>query len=111
MIKIKSKHRECCTKVNLWITCAHNPGSGNVIAYFESRTFIDAEWKPNPKMFSKAIEKLQLSNIDCFASRINAQIDKYISCKPDPYTFLLMLSSLTGNQIIVICSFPFSGKD
>lgn len=82
---------EYCTKFNIWITCAHIPGSENVIADFESRkTYIDAEWKLNPNIFSKAIEKLQFSpNIDCFATRINCQIDRYVSYKPDPYAFLI----------------------
>ena len=65
--------------------------SDNVIADFESRkTYIDAEWKLNSNIFSKAIEKLQFSpNTDCFATRINCQIDRYVSYKPGPYAFLI----------------------
>ena len=56
----------------------------------QRKTYIDAEWKLNSNIFSKATEKLQFSpNIDCFATRISSQIDRYVSYKPGPYAFLI----------------------
>ena len=75
----------------MWITCAHFPGSDNIIADKESRkAYKEAEWKLNPEIFKKAQKQLQFTpNLDCFAIRINTHIDRYVSYEPDLYAFLI----------------------
>ena len=79
-----------CFKNEIWITAAHIPGAENVIADYESRkSYKDAEWMLNPEIFQKAIKHLKFkSDFDCFASRLNTHLLKYISYKPDPYAYL-----------------------
>ena len=44
----------------------------------------------NPEKFQKAIEHLKFNpDLDCFASRLNTELPKYISDKPDPYAYLI----------------------
>ena len=80
-----------CFKNEIWITAAHIPGAENVIADYESRkSYKDAEWMLNPEIFQKAIKHLKFKpDLDCFASRLNAQLPKYISYNPDPYVYLI----------------------
>ena len=80
-----------CVKNKIWITAAHIPGAENVIADYESRkSYKDAEWMLNPEIFQNAMKHLQFKpDLDCFASRLNTQLPKYISYKPDPYAYLI----------------------
>ena len=80
-----------CVKNKIWITAAHIPGAENVIADYESRkSYKDAEWMLNPEIFQKAIKHLKFKpDLDCFASRLNTQLPKYISYEPDPYAYLI----------------------
>ena len=80
-----------CVKNKIWITAAHIPGAENVIADYQSRTsYKDAEWMLNPEIFQKTIKHLKFKpDLDCFASRLNTQLPKYISYKPDPYAYLI----------------------
>ena len=79
-----------CVKNKIWISAAHIPAAENVIADYESRkSYKDAEWMLNPEIFQKAMKHLKFKpNFDCFASRLNTQLPKYISYKPDPYAYL-----------------------
>ena len=44
----------------------------------------------NPAIFQKTIMLLKFEpDLDCFASRLNTQLPKYISYKPDPYAYLI----------------------
>ena len=76
-----------CKKYDIWITCAHIPGVENVIADFESRKeYKQAEWMLNKLLFHKICKKQKFyPNMDCFASRINTQMETYASFQPDPY--------------------------
>ena len=50
------------------------------------KSYREAEWMLNLEIFQKAIKHLKFKpDLDCFASRLNTQLPKYISCKPDPY--------------------------
>ena len=44
----------------------------------------------NPEIFQKAIKHQKLKpDLDCFAWRLNTQLPKYISYKPNPYAYLI----------------------
>ena len=76
-----------CKIHNLWIICAHIPGAENVESDFELRKeYRQAEWMLSKKYFDQAIARFNfMPTLDCFASRINCQIAKYVSFRPDPY--------------------------
>ena len=50
----------------------------------------DVESMLNTEIFQKAIQHLRFKpDLDCFASRLNTQLPKYISYRPDPYAYLI----------------------
>ena len=61
-----------------------------------------------PQIFKKALKQLEFTpNLDCCATGINAQLDRYVSYKPDPYAFLIDAFTVNWqlyNCIIVIFS-------
>jgi hypothetical protein len=75
-----------CRTRNIWLTAVHIPGVENVEADHQSRiTNTSAEWSLNKQIFYDAISRLGVTpNIDLFASRINYQIEPYVSFHPDP---------------------------
>ena len=76
-----------CQDHSIFITCTHIPGVENVVADMESRReYKQGEWMLNTDIFRRAVAHFQfLPNLDCFATRANAQLDKYCSRTPDPY--------------------------
>ena len=78
---------EFCIKHNIFITCTHIPGKENIIADQESRKeYRQGEWMLHKRFFHDALRIFQFQpNIDCFATRINAQLPTYVSRYPDPY--------------------------
>lgn len=99
-----------CMENKMFITCAHIPGKENVIADFESRReYKQAEWMLNRDIFSKAVKFLNFKpEIDCFATRINAQLDCYVSRRPDPYATHIDAFSLNWGQFQAYIFPPFS---
>ena len=79
-----------CVANKILITAAHIPGAENVIGDYESRkSYKDAEGMLNHAIFPKTIKhQIFEPDLDCFASRLNTQLPKYISYKPDPYAYL-----------------------
>ena len=93
-----------CKSLNMWITCAHIPGSDDIIADKESR-----KAHKETEIYKKALKQLQFTpNLDCFATRISTQLDRYVSYKPDPYAFLI--DAFTVNWQLYNCYLfpPFS---
>ena len=80
---------EWCIKHSLHLTAAHIAGVKNTAADAESRkTRKETEWMLNEKWFKKGLTIIQFSpDIDLFASRVNKQLDHYISynCDPDAW--------------------------
>ena len=68
------------------ITVSHIKGEDNTDADAASRLRYDShtEWQLNPKVFTRLLGLWGTPVIDCFASRINAQINQYFSWQPDP---------------------------
>ena len=54
------------------------------------KSYKDTEWMLNLAIFQKAINQLKSeSNLNCFASRLNTQLPKYISYKQNPHVYLI----------------------
>ena len=74
-----------CIQRNLFITAYHVTGKTNVVAYRESREFIDqSDWKIDPIIISPFLRDC---STDLFASRLTHQLARYISWRPDPQAF------------------------
>ena len=77
---------EWCICHSVWLSIAHIPGVANVLADKASRLdTYHTEWMLSRKIFAKSIAKLGVTpQIDLFASRLNYQLEPYISYQPDP---------------------------
>ncbi|XP_061176076.1 uncharacterized protein LOC133185029 [Saccostrea echinata] len=75
-----------CIARNIWISASHIPGIDNVEADRLSRTINDdLEWKLNETVFHKICQIFNLKDgMDLFASRLNHQLERYVSFLPDP---------------------------
>ena len=71
---------------DIWITASYIPGVLNVEADEESRkSERRTEWMLNKDIFSQVLEDLGFEpSMDLFASRINNQLDRFASFRPDP---------------------------
>ena len=76
----------CGVPHNIWLTAAHIPGVSDVEADRQSQmSQSQLEWTLNPKIFQESIYALRVNpTIDLFASRINFQLQPYVSYHPDP---------------------------
>lgn len=90
----------CCVKNEIWLTACHVPGVLNFEADKSSRQFNERiEWQLQPGIFLKIIAIFGTPEIDLFACRLNNQLPKYVSWKPDP-----------GACHVDAFSFSWSGK-
>jgi len=97
-----------CIDRNLWITAVHIPGAMNTVADFKSRHFkVETEWKLDVSVFREICAKFYLPDIDLFASRLNAQVDRYVSWFPDPGAEAVDAFSLNWNTLKFYAFPPF----
>ena len=76
---------EWCMSRNIWLSAAHLPGKLNTEADHMSRHFNHkTEWMLNTDAFKEIARQFGSPEIDLFASRLNKQVDRYISWLPDP---------------------------
>ena len=79
------KNGGCGVDKKMWISAIHIPGTQNTEADSFSRNFNEViDWKLSTYLFQKISSIFGTPTLDFFASRINYQIDRYISWKPDP---------------------------
>lgn len=79
---------EYCLERKITLTAEHLPGSLNQTADWESRnvsTMSINSWRLNPKIFAQINSLWGPLEMDLFADRLNAQLEKYMSWKPDPF--------------------------
>ena len=97
-------------KQGIWLSAAHIPGKQNIIADAESRRNVtSAEWMLNRKIYLQVTDHLSFDpKIDLFASRLNYQISKYVSYKPNPEAFAIDAFSLDWSLLDFYAFPPFS---
>ena len=80
----------------IWLSSEHLVGSLNVTADYESRHFqMETEWMLDKSVFKNVVLKSGFEpNIDLFASRVNCQITKFVSWKPQPEAYAVNVFSL-----------------
>ena len=62
------------------LSAACVPGSDNTVADFKSRHFEDnTEWSLSPVLFQKLTQQFSITRVDLFASRLNYQVDSFVS--------------------------------
>lgn len=75
-----------CLERGISISAEYLPGKENTEADFQSRAIrSSAEWMLDPQIFHKIIQRLGPCNVDLFATRINAQLSRYVTWKPEPF--------------------------
>ena len=90
-----------CIPRNIWLTSAHIEGVANIIPDRLSRVFDDTtEWQLNPVIFKKITNNVFLPEIDLFASRLNRQVERYVSWQPDPEAFAIDAFTLNWGEFI-----------
>lgn len=96
----------------LWLTAEHIPGECNQQADRESRKFnIDTEWKLKRSVFLQITDIFGRPDIDLFANRINSQLERYYSWRPDPSAQAIdaFRQSWTGQLNYIFCPFSVIG--
>ena len=98
-----------CMEHNVWLTAVHIPGAENIDADLQSRVFnTSTEWTLNKPIFAAAISKLGVSpNIDLFASRLDFQIQPYVSFHPDPGAIAINAFHMSWNPYLSYIFQPF----
>ena len=101
---------EFCRENSMFITCSHIAGKENVVADLASRReYKQAEWMLNKEIFQHAVRHFGFSpDIDCFATRANAQLDKYVSRQCDPFATHIDAFSLNWGYFNAYLFPPFS---
>ena len=76
---------EWALKRNIFLSAKHLSGTLNVSADWETRHFLDwSKWKLCPAMFRSLMQVRGLCAIDLFSDRLNAQLPRFFSWRPDP---------------------------
>ena len=99
-----------CMEKGMFITCAYIPGKENIVADRASRKeYKQGEWMLNSLIFKDATIHFGFTpNIDCFATRANAQLDVYASRDPDPFATHIDAFALNWSNFNTYLFPPFS---
>ncbi|XP_063289505.1 uncharacterized protein LOC134573649 [Pelobates fuscus] len=74
-----------CLQNSVSVTAEHIPGLDNYTADWNSRYLRDSgDWKLLPKLFRRISSLWGPLSMDLFASRLNTQLPKFCSWRPDP---------------------------
>jgi hypothetical protein len=77
-----------CIDKHIWLSVAFVKGCENVEADYLSRVFDErTEWMLDRQVFRKIVNLWGKPKVDLFASRVNKQIERFVSWKPDPEAF------------------------
>ena len=92
-----------------WLLAEHVPGSNNTLADKASRVFdTNTEWTLDSKNFKLLIKHLGKQEIDLFASRFNAKLERYVSWKPDAGAYCVNAFSISWKELHFYAFPPFS---
>ena len=99
-----------CLDHNIFVSAAHIPGVDHVVADRESRNInMDAEWQLNPILLQSALKELNVDpEVDLFASRVNAQLSRFMSFRPDPQAEVIDAFSVSWKDLKFYAFPPFS---
>ncbi|MCG7875172.1 MAG: reverse transcriptase domain-containing protein [Candidatus Thiodiazotropha endolucinida] len=88
MDKLAGNIWKWCLDRNIFISASHLSGVENFCADFLSRSFSDStEWQLKREIFDRVCKQFFIPDIDLFSSRLNKQLDKFVSWFPEPGAF------------------------
>ena len=95
---------------NNWLTASHIPKVLNTEADYKSRrNKSGTEWKLLENIYDRVVSYFHCKpDIDVFASRINNQVDKFVSYQPDPHAFAVDAFSMDWQGLNFYAFPPFS---
>lgn len=86
LLKISREIWEYCLQRGITLTAEYIPGVLNEIADWESRhTESSNNWTLNRAIFQQINKIMGSLKLDLFVDRLNAQLDNYVSWRPDPF--------------------------
>lgn len=92
-----------------WISAAHIAGTLNTEADQASRVFNDrTEWKLDVAVFADIVKTFGTPDIDLLATRLNAQLPRYVAWQPDPFATYINAFSITWTETFNYIFPPFS---
>lgn len=93
---------------NIWLSAEHLPGVLNVTADRASRRKFDdeLEWRLDPLIFGEINRLFGPVCIDLFATRINNQVENYVSWRPDPQAIAVDAFTLNWSSYNLAYLFP-----
>ena len=98
-----------CVSKDIFISAIHVPGLSNVRADFLSRHFSDStEWGLKRQIFERICKQYFLPDIDLFASRLNKQINTFVSWFPEPGAYKNDAFSFSWNGLSPYIFAPFN---
>ena len=90
------------------MSAAHIPGSSNVEADRLSRNpNLNLEWMLSRPIFQRIVSLFGRPDIDLFASRLNAQVETYVSWRPQPMAKFVDAFSIEWSQFFFYAFPPF----
>ena len=100
---------EWCIKREIFLSAVHVPGVENTVADYFSRHFSDStEWFLKQEVFHRVCANFFKPDIDLFASRLNAQLDRFVSWFAEPGATYVNAFSLTWSDFAPYIFPPFS---
>ena len=88
MDKLAKKIWQWCLERDIHLCASHISSCENVSADFSSRNFSDStEWMLKKEIFQRLCKQCFVPDIDLFASRLNYQVEKFVSWFPEPGAF------------------------
>lgn len=98
-----------CRSNNIFISAVHIPGHQNVTPDNLSRCFQDtSEWKLKESVFCQVVHHFFMPDTDLFASRLNKQLQRYVSWFPDPEAWATDAFSFSWHNLKPYVFPPFS---
>ena len=98
-----------CLEQSITVEAHHLPGRLNIVADFESRARPDtSDWQLDPSIFQGINNKWGPFTIDLFASRLTAQLPRFVSWKPDPEAEAVDAFTLDWSQLRGYAFPPFA---
>ena len=100
---------EWCIERDIWLIPTYVCSRDNFADLPSRETYLDGEWMLNIDIFNKAMLDLNFKpDVDLFASRLNKQLDRFVSFKPDPEAIDIDVFSISWTNLKFYAFPPFS---
>lgn len=97
-----------CLPKKIFLSAVHIPGSVNTSDYYSRNFSNSTEWMLKKSVFSRICKHFFMPDIDLFASRLNNQLDNFVSWFPEPGALYSDAFSISWNCFKPYIFPPFS---